>query len=104
MSLEELSLRDGLVVCPQCLTAYQAVEQGTLPPQVSRLEDSTTATHAKRFCPHCGEKIGQGRENAKVYLETHPDIMQEIENTVRERYDLGGEIEVDSKATGEEEA
>ena len=51
-----------------------------------------------------GEKIGQGRENAKVYLETHPDIMQEIENTVRERYDLGGEIEVDSKATGEEEA
>ena len=60
MSLEELSLRDGLVVCPQCLTAYQAVEQGTLPPQVSRLEDSTTATHAKRFCPHCGEKIGQG--------------------------------------------
>jgi recombination protein RecA len=51
-----------------------------------------------------GEKIGQGRENAKVYLETHPDIMQEIENTVRERYDLGGEIEVESKATGEEEA
>ncbi len=51
-----------------------------------------------------GEKIGQGRENAKVYLETHPDIMQEIENTVRERYDLGGEIEVESEATGEEEA
>lgn len=59
MSLEELSLRDGLVVCPQCLTAYQAVEQGTLSPQVSRGEESTSA-HAKRFCPHCGEDIGQG--------------------------------------------
>ncbi len=41
-----------------------------------------------------GEKIGQGRENAKMYLESHPEIMQEVENTIRERYDIGGEIEV----------
>ena len=26
-----------------------------------------------------GEKIGQGRENAKAYLETHPEVMEEIE-------------------------
>ena len=26
-----------------------------------------------------GEKIGQGRENAKSYLTTHPEIMEEIE-------------------------
>ena len=29
-----------------------------------------------------GEKIGQGRENAKTYLTTHPDIMEEITQTI----------------------
>lgn len=29
-----------------------------------------------------GEKIGQGRENAKKYLKDHPDIAKEIENKV----------------------
>ena len=28
-------------------------------------------------------KIGQGRENAKIYLSQHPDIMAEVENKVR---------------------
>lgn len=32
-----------------------------------------------------GEKIGQGRENAKVYLKEHPEVAQEIENTIREQ-------------------
>ena len=31
-----------------------------------------------------GNKIGQGRENTKIYLEEHPDICQEIENKVRD--------------------
>ena len=31
-----------------------------------------------------GEKIGQGRENVKIYLATHPEIMEEIENKVKE--------------------
>jgi len=34
------------------------------------------------------EKIGQGRENAKNYLEEHPEIMAEVENKVREHYEL----------------
>ncbi|MGI6107708.1 MAG: recombinase RecA [Lachnospiraceae bacterium] len=34
------------------------------------------------------EKIGQGRENAKVYLEQHPAICAEIENKVREQAGL----------------
>ncbi|MCR5215902.1 MAG: recombinase RecA [Lachnospiraceae bacterium] len=38
-----------------------------------------------------GEKIGQGRENAKVYLEEHPEIMAEIENKVRAFYNIGAE-------------
>lgn len=33
-------------------------------------------------------KIGQGRENAKVYLAEHPEILMEIENKVREHYNL----------------
>ena len=36
-----------------------------------------------------GEKIGQGRENAKVYLENNPDIMYEVEQKVRLAFGLG---------------
>ena len=35
-----------------------------------------------------GNKIGQGRENAKTYLEANPEIMEEIEKKVREHYSL----------------
>ncbi len=35
-----------------------------------------------------GNKIGQGRENAKQYLREHPDIMDEVEKKVREKYGL----------------
>ncbi len=31
-----------------------------------------------------GEKIGQGRENAKAYFKEHPDRFEEVENLVRE--------------------
>jgi recombination protein RecA len=31
-----------------------------------------------------GEKIGQGRENAKIYLKENPAVLEEIENKVRE--------------------
>ena len=33
-------------------------------------------------------KIGQGRENAKIYLSQLPDIMAEVENKVRAHYNL----------------
>ena len=35
-----------------------------------------------------GEKIGQGRENAKLYLREHADIMAELDRKVREQYGL----------------
>ena len=35
---------------------------------------------------YLGEKIGQGRENAKQYLKENPDVMKEIEEKVREIY------------------
>lgn len=37
-----------------------------------------------------GEKIGQGRENAKTYLENHPEVMEELERKVRAHYHLDG--------------
>ena len=35
-----------------------------------------------------GDKIGQGRENAKAFLREHPDIMADIETKVREEMGL----------------
>lgn len=35
-----------------------------------------------------GEKIGQGRENAKQYLKEHADVMAELDRKVREQYGL----------------
>ena len=32
-----------------------------------------------------GDKIGQGRENAKLFLKEHPDLMEEVEQKVREK-------------------
>lgn len=42
-------------------------------------------------------KIGQGRENAKLYLKENPEIMAEVENKVREKYGLSGALTVSSE-------
>ena len=55
-----------------------------------------------------GNKIGQGRENAKSYLAEHPEVMEELEKKIREHYDLdrdpasaaGEEKSEEKKATG----
>ncbi|HBA63667.1 MAG TPA: recombinase RecA [Lachnospiraceae bacterium] len=41
-----------------------------------------------------GNKIGQGRENAKQYLTEHPEIMEEVEKKVRVHYHLLPEEEL----------
>lgn len=33
-------------------------------------------------------RLGQGRENAKQFLKDNPELLYEIENTIREKYDL----------------
>ncbi|MDD6657362.1 MAG: recombinase RecA [Lachnospiraceae bacterium] len=35
-----------------------------------------------------GEKLGQGRENSKIFLQQHPDMLAEIEHKVRVQYGL----------------
>ena len=37
-----------------------------------------------------GDKIGQGRENAKTFLKEHPEMRDEIEQKVRDFYKLDG--------------
>ena len=48
-----------------------------------------------------GEKIGQGRENAKAYLEAHPEVMEELDRKVREHYNLTGEKQEDADKNAE---
>ena len=40
-----------------------------------------------------GEKIGQGRENAKQYLKDNPAVCDEIEGKIRAHFNLNGEGE-----------
>ena len=42
-----------------------------------------------------GQKIGQGRENTKLYFEKNPEVLAEIEKKVREHYGLIGNDEVE---------
>ena len=55
-----------------------------------------------------GNKIGQGRENAKQFLKDNPEICKEVENKVREYYDLQGveknEEPAPAKKTSKKEA
>jgi len=44
-----------------------------------------------------GEKIGQGRENAKVYLSEHPEVMEELDRQIRTHYHLEGAVEKEQK-------
>lgn len=46
-----------------------------------------------------GEKIGQGRENAKTFLATHPEIADEVERKIRQHYGLA----VDNVENAEQE-
>ena len=44
-----------------------------------------------------GAKIGQGRENAKIYLKNNPETMAEIEKLVREKYGFDGAAAADDE-------
>lgn len=48
-----------------------------------------------------GNKIGQGRENAKLYLKEHPEVMAEVTAKVREHFGLD---RITEKAEGAEVA
>lgn len=44
-----------------------------------------------------GEKIGQGKENVKAYLQEHKDVFEELEQKVREHYGFTKESKIEDK-------
>ena len=50
-----------------------------------------------------GKKIGQGRENAKIYLKDNPAVCQEVEDKVRGIYGLKSSEEGAGEASGPQE-
>ena len=49
-----------------------------------------------------GNKIGQGKENTKLYLKNNPELMAEIEEKVREVYDISLKKETKGKKSKKE--
>ena len=48
-----------------------------------------------------GEKIGQGRENTKLYLANNPDFMAEVEEKVRAKCGIGADAQQNDADTEE---
>ncbi|MCR5233825.1 MAG: recombinase RecA [Lachnospiraceae bacterium] len=51
-----------------------------------------------------GQKIGQGRENTKLYLEQNPEMLAEVEAKVREHFGLNGDASDGTDAASGEDA
>ena len=51
-----------------------------------------------------GERIGQGRENVKIFLKDHPEICEEIEKQVRIQYHLLPEEEAAQQNSAAQDA
>ena len=51
-----------------------------------------------------GQRIGQGKDNARAYLRDNPEAAQAIERAVREKFGLAGSPGGDAGQTGEPEA
>ena len=50
-----------------------------------------------------GNKIGQGRENAKAFLAQNPEILAEVEAAVREKYGIGAAADSTAQKAEEDE-
>lgn len=51
-----------------------------------------------------GEKIGQGRENAKIYLSEHKDVMSTVEHQIRVHYGLDEDTDKTDSSTAADAA
>jgi len=49
-----------------------------------------------------GERIGQGRDNVRIYLQDHPEVYEEIEKKIRAEFNAGN-IDVDLEQGGDED-
>ncbi len=48
------------------------------------------------------ERLGQGRENAKQFLQAHPDMLEEIQGEIRNHYKLDSDKEEETAEEGQE--
>ncbi|WP_249030243.1 recombinase RecA [Tannockella kyphosi] len=55
--------------------------------------DKDIVDKAGAWYAYKGEKIGQGRENAKAFLEQHPVIMEEITDAIKATFEIVEEIQ-----------
>ncbi len=72
---------------------------------LDKASDADIVVKSGAWYAYNGEKIGQGRENAKQYLKDNPAVMAEIEKKVRDHYGLNkvGEEQGKSSDQAEEE-
>jgi recombination protein RecA len=47
-----------------------------------------------------GDQLGQGKENARNFLKSNPDIADEIEKKIKEKLGVGPRIDQDAGAAG----
>ena len=50
-----------------------------------------------------GERIGQGRDNARTYLEEHPELLATLEQKVLRHHGIGKDPEADAKSSDKPE-
>ena len=76
----------------------KGVDRYTVMPSLSSSLITGVVNKSGAWYAYEGDKIGQGRENAKQFLKQNPEICHEIEERVREGFGL------DSAGTDEEKA
>lgn len=65
--------------------------------------DEDIVEKAGSWFSYKGEKLGQGRENVKQYLEDNPEIMAQVEEEVRAKFEIKEGDEGESKENIESE-
>ncbi len=55
---------------------------------IDRGVDADIVEKSGAWYSYQGDRLGQGRENAKTYLQDHPDTREEIERRIREHFKL----------------
>ncbi len=60
---------------------------------LDKATDANIINKSGAWFAYNGDKIGQGRENAKQYLKDNPAVLAEVEEKVRDFYGLNGSKE-----------
>ncbi len=50
--------------------------------------DASLVEKSGTWYSYNGERLGQGRENAKTFLKDHPELISDIETKIRQKHDL----------------